>query len=348
MSIADIFARHGEADFRSGEARVIARLLESGPQVLATGGGAFMNPGYPRGDQGEGRLGLAQRRIRRADAAHQQAQERAADCCRPPIRPRRSRNCWPRAIRSMRRPISRCSRAKCRMKRSWRKSSRRLPFISALAPPQQGMAHDRAVRDDPTIVNVALGARSYDIVIGRGLLASLGARIAALRPGAKAVIVTDDECRSLHLPGRSRAGAGRRRVEPRHRCGRRSLEELPRARAVCEAIIASRHRARRSRDCARRRRHRRSRGFRRRGGAPRCSTMCRCRRRCWRTSIPRSAARPPSIPATARIDWRIPSAGAGCRRHRTARHAAAARVPRRLRRGREIRPARRCGILRLA
>src|ERR1700724_4724772 len=43
MSIADIFARHGEADFRSGEARVIARLLEGGPQVLATGGGAFMN-----------------------------------------------------------------------------------------------------------------------------------------------------------------------------------------------------------------------------------------------------------------------------------------------------------------
>ena len=43
MSIADIFARHGEAAFRSGEARVIARLLNSGPQVLATGGGAVMN-----------------------------------------------------------------------------------------------------------------------------------------------------------------------------------------------------------------------------------------------------------------------------------------------------------------
>src|SRR5215472_2690541 len=43
MSIADIFARHGEADFRSGEARVIARLLDGGPQVLATGGGAIMN-----------------------------------------------------------------------------------------------------------------------------------------------------------------------------------------------------------------------------------------------------------------------------------------------------------------
>jgi shikimate kinase len=44
MSIAEIFETHGEAYFRSGEARVIARLLEQGPQVLATGGGAFMNP----------------------------------------------------------------------------------------------------------------------------------------------------------------------------------------------------------------------------------------------------------------------------------------------------------------
>lgn len=43
MTISDIFAKHGESSFRSGEARVIARLLESGPQVLATGGGAFMN-----------------------------------------------------------------------------------------------------------------------------------------------------------------------------------------------------------------------------------------------------------------------------------------------------------------
>jgi len=44
MSIPEIFARHGEPYFRGGEARVIARLLESGPQVLATGGGAFVNP----------------------------------------------------------------------------------------------------------------------------------------------------------------------------------------------------------------------------------------------------------------------------------------------------------------
>ena len=42
MSITEIFETHGEPYFRDGEARVIARLLDGGPEVLATGGGAFM------------------------------------------------------------------------------------------------------------------------------------------------------------------------------------------------------------------------------------------------------------------------------------------------------------------
>ena len=42
-SIPEIFADHGEDMFRDGERRVIARLLRNGPQVLATGGGAYMN-----------------------------------------------------------------------------------------------------------------------------------------------------------------------------------------------------------------------------------------------------------------------------------------------------------------
>jgi shikimate kinase len=44
MTIPEIFADHGEAYFRDGERKVIARLLDSGQQVLATGGGAYMNP----------------------------------------------------------------------------------------------------------------------------------------------------------------------------------------------------------------------------------------------------------------------------------------------------------------
>ena len=42
MSIPEIFETRGEPYFRDGEARVIARLLDSGPAVIATGGGAFM------------------------------------------------------------------------------------------------------------------------------------------------------------------------------------------------------------------------------------------------------------------------------------------------------------------
>jgi shikimate kinase len=42
MTIQEIFAAYGEPYFRDGEARVIARLLENGPAVIATGGGAFM------------------------------------------------------------------------------------------------------------------------------------------------------------------------------------------------------------------------------------------------------------------------------------------------------------------
>lgn len=45
MSIPDIFENHGEEDFRNGERRVIARLVDaSGPRIIATGGGAFINP----------------------------------------------------------------------------------------------------------------------------------------------------------------------------------------------------------------------------------------------------------------------------------------------------------------
>jgi shikimate kinase len=44
LSIEEIFDRHGEPEFRRGERRVIARLLAGPPIVLATGGGAFMDP----------------------------------------------------------------------------------------------------------------------------------------------------------------------------------------------------------------------------------------------------------------------------------------------------------------
>ena len=191
MSIPDIFATHGEPDFRTGEARVIARLLDGGPQVLATGGGAFMNRRYPRRDRSQGRVGLAQGRVRRADAPDQ-----------APARPAAAATDDPAATRAQlidaRYPVYALADITVQ--------SREVPhdkivdeIIEALgaelAQPDRaaGAIRGRARvmtaplrASDPVVVDVALGARSYDIVIGRGQLATLGERIAKLRPGAKA------------------------------------------------------------------------------------------------------------------------------------------------------------------
>jgi len=93
----------------------------------------------------------------------------------------------------------------------------------------------------PTIVEVALGARSYDIVIGRGVTASLGARLAALRPGAKVAIVTDETVARLHLDAVAAALADRgiaaSRVIVAGGEGAKSFRGFA---EVCEAIIAAR------------------------------------------------------------------------------------------------------------
>lgn len=97
------------------------------------------------------------------------------------------------------------------------------------------------VRTDPAVVKVALGERSYDIVIGRGVVATLGARIAALRPGAKAFIVTDDNVARHYLGGveasLARAGVASSHVVVPPGEGSKSYRVFEQ---VCEAMIASR------------------------------------------------------------------------------------------------------------
>jgi 3-dehydroquinate synthase len=97
------------------------------------------------------------------------------------------------------------------------------------------------LRSDPTVVNVALGERTYDIVIGRNQIATLGTRAAALKPGARAAIVTDDIVARLHLEAAeaSLAAAGvtaSRIVVPAGEASKSfaCFEE------VCEALIAAR------------------------------------------------------------------------------------------------------------
>jgi 3-dehydroquinate synthase len=93
---------------------------------------------------------------------------------------------------------------------------------------------------EPTTVKVELGNRAYDIVIGRGLLAELGTRIAALKPGARAVIVTDETVGKHHLKAADAAFAAAKVPA--------ALVVVPAGEAskswkqfeyVCEAMIAS-------------------------------------------------------------------------------------------------------------
>jgi 3-dehydroquinate synthase len=94
---------------------------------------------------------------------------------------------------------------------------------------------------EPIVVNVALGARAYDIVIGRGLLASLGRRIAALRPDAATLVVTDENVARCHLAEAKAAlqGAGVRSGESVFAPGEKA-KSWPVLQKLCEDIIAAR------------------------------------------------------------------------------------------------------------
>src|SRR3974377_762547 len=93
---------------------------------------------------------------------------------------------------------------------------------------------------DPSLVDVGLGERSYPIVIGRGQLASLGGRIARLRPGAKVAVITDETVAKYHLAGTEPALAG---AGIRARCisvpAGESSKGFSGLERVCEALLAS-------------------------------------------------------------------------------------------------------------
>ncbi|HZL41052.1 MAG TPA: 3-dehydroquinate synthase [Pseudolabrys sp.] len=94
---------------------------------------------------------------------------------------------------------------------------------------------------EPIVVQVALGARAYDIVIGRGLIASLGERIKALRPSAKVVIITDATVAKHHLPVAERAlnsaGIESSAIVVPEGEGSKNYATFE---TVCEAIVAAR------------------------------------------------------------------------------------------------------------
>ena len=83
MSIPEIFEAHGEPHFRDGEARVIARLLDGGPGVLATGGGAFMRE--ETRDRIRARPSRSGSRPMPTSSCAGSSAAPTGRCCRPPI-----------------------------------------------------------------------------------------------------------------------------------------------------------------------------------------------------------------------------------------------------------------------
>lgn len=197
MSIPDIFATKGEPYFRNGEARVIARLLEQGPQVLATGGGAYMNPDTRALIRAKGisvwlkaELDVLLKRIKRRGD-------------RPLLKDVHPKETLARLI-GERYPVYAEADVTV-LSRDVTHDSIVDEIATALRSFGRARSGDPKMTaplraGDPVTVKVALGERTYDIVIGRGLLPSLGSRIAALKPGAKAAIVVDEAVAKLHLP----------------------------------------------------------------------------------------------------------------------------------------------------
>jgi 3-dehydroquinate synthase len=94
---------------------------------------------------------------------------------------------------------------------------------------------------DPTVVGVALGDRSYEIVIGRGQLATLGTRLAKLRPGAKVAIVSDENVAARHLDAAvAAAKGGASQVSTIVLPPGESTKSFTRLAALCDELISHR------------------------------------------------------------------------------------------------------------
>ena len=254
MSIPEIFAKYGEGYFRDGERRVMLRLLNNGPVVLATGGGAFLDPRTRRRIAERGvsiwfdadHETLLRRVRRKSDRPLLQTADPAATLRR--LMDER----YPVYAHADIRVVSRDTPQDAMVDETLDALAERLPTLDLGArhtamEAQTIMTHfpPRPRPSDAPLhqenVRVALGARSYDILIGAGLLAEAGEKIAAVAPGAACAIVTDANVARLHLPALedSLKAAGVRYstivVEPGE--GSKSLSVFGR---VCEEAIAAR------------------------------------------------------------------------------------------------------------
>ena len=248
MSISDIFETHGEAYFRAGERRVMARLLSEGPRVVATGGGAFVNE-QTRSAIGakalsvwlKADLDVLWRRVRRRThrpllkTADPEGTLRTLMEQRYPVYGRADIT-----VVSRDGPHDLVVDDVVGALEFYLRFSPDLPDVSASPvhhqpeplPPSVTAAHRVAVELDD---------RSYDILIGSSLLADAGAVLAQHAPGSACAIVTDDNVARHHLGALQhsldRAGMRHATMTVRPGEGSKSYRTFE---TVADAIIASR------------------------------------------------------------------------------------------------------------
>ena len=210
MSIAEIFARHGEAYFRDGERRVVARLLGEAQRIVATGGGAFMNAATLER--------IAERGVSiwlKADA--EILLRRVRKRTNRPLLSVQDQEETIKRLVDERYPVygqadfcvvSRDSPHDVMVSEILDLLNEKLDQLPRLAEAPPQVPEERAIVEqrppaaapmDRDVVEVELGSRRYDIVIGSGLLAETGERIARLAPGAACAIVTDANVARYHL-----------------------------------------------------------------------------------------------------------------------------------------------------
>src|SRR5579863_4149070 len=214
MTVPEIFARFGEAYFRDGERKVLARLMADGQKVLATGGGAFMNENT--------RQRIAERGVSiwlKPD--FEVLMRRVRKRSNRPLLQTDDLDETVRRLLAERSPIYGLADLTIESRDGPHESVvdaivtallRRLEGAKederGAAPGQTNIATGKEQRE----IEVSLGRRSYKIIIGEGLIAEAGDRIARLAPGANCAIVTDDHVAAIYgeALSKSLAAAGLR------------------------------------------------------------------------------------------------------------------------------------------
>ena len=180
--ITEIFARYGEAHFREGERRVIGRLLEGPPIVLATGGGAFNDPETRAAVKTNGaaaiwlRCGM-QTLLRRVSGRATRPMFLNAD------------------------PVEVLSRLMAARHPIYAEADIVIDCLDDESPEATTEKVAAAIGNwgPPSRLPVTLGERTYDILVGPGLLSRAGALIAPVLPAKRVAVVTDATVAPLHL-----------------------------------------------------------------------------------------------------------------------------------------------------